>query len=1344
MKNLIRDPLSWKRLRTVLYLLIFTVIIGLVIFFLRGPYISNTLKRIILPELEAASGKRVLAQKIYINIFPLFIEARGLKVFDEDGNRIVTASRIKGYVELPGLLTRHLSIRRLVIKGTEISTNREQLDEIIKSIKTYLEKERKTTFKVKIKVIEVINGAVSLRDNDLKGMVNIKGLAGELIMSAKARLKASIKELVVERERWPVIKCDVNASIILTDDKVEIKRLEVGSYGFMFKGEGFYSGGKGILKTKIALIVDTVKHIFNLRQRGDGKIYAKGEIRLEGIQHSAFSIQRLKNIFVDLELSGDFYLQALMELLKVKKKVEGLVDFQGKVIGHLSNISGKAKARLKKGNLFGVDIDSLSCEVFYSDRVMKIENGAALLYNGKAQADATLNLPGAEFFTLNVRFNSIDSSAILKLIGWEPGIPAGKVDGELATSGSAFNPGGWFVYNSQQSIVNSQSISRLTTLDSRLSTNNVLNRIKDIKGNYSVRGDILSLSNIQLHTSLSNLYVNGIINLANKTLNLKNRLYTDDVSDFTLPYYKGAKGRGEFSGEIAGSFDNPKISGRANISDVSIEGYRSEGITSDFSYEKNLLDVHESVFRSPGEEHILKGKISFPEAKELFDFSMPVYNLMASLKNAEFGQTVQIFYKGFSAKGRLNADIKIKGKDKDVDISGNAFIEKASLYKIPFDSASIAFSYANKELYLKKVTIMKGKSILTAEGNILPDERFSYRASSEKLLMRDTGLDRMPDDAVLSLQSEGHGTFENPAITLSAKVIGGTFKGRNMGSGTISAAISNRDISLNAALFNEKMRLMGNGHLDDKLPWSAELYIQPGRYDFIVSSLLKDVPEDLQLDLEGRIKMKGDRKRITASANINHLSLSLFGQTFSNDSNINVLVNNRELSLTRFIIKSGTTSFRLRGGIEIGKEYDILLDGSSSLSPLKGLSKKIGYLKGDTNFVFSIRGKWERPEINGGMDVSNASFGLRDYPTYISSINGYLYIDGDRIVVQKLFGKIGGGNVNISGLVYLKAFRIKRFYLEVNLDNITTSISKDFNINFSGGLLYKGTLDAQGITGDIKINRARYKEMIEWRTWLLTAKAKEKPRAEVSVFERAELNIRISGGDNISIDNNIARAPVRGDLILKGSISSPVLFGRLESTEGYVYFRNNEFRIIFASADFTDPNRTKPVLNLTAETVIKGYDIRLNLEGQMEHFNLSLSSDPHLEEVDILALLTTGQIGKQLKGLEGGIGAGEATSFLTGKVQDVLEERLKTITGLDRFQVEPYVSKTTATVGPMVTVSKRLIGDKLFVTYATLLGTTEEQVLKLEYLLNKNISLIGIRDEKGSIGGDVKFRFEFK
>ena len=608
------------------------------------------------------------------------------------------------------------------------------------------------------------------------------------------------------------------------------------------------------------------------------------------------------------------------------------------------------------------------------------------------------------------------------------------------------------------------------------------------------------------------------------------------------------------------------------------------------------------------------------------------------------------------------------------------------------------------------------------------------------------GIEHMPGDALLSLKSEGHGTFDNPAITVDAKVEGGTLKGIDMGAGAISAAVRNGDISVNAALFNEKMKIRGTGHLDERLPWNAELIIEPGRYDSIVGSLLKEVPEDLQFSFDGRIKMSGDRNNISASAAINHLTLSLLGQTFSNASPVTFLLKNRELSLTAFSVRSGATSFRIEGGLEFGREYDLSVEGGSSLAPLKTLSKTISYLSGDADFVFSMKGKWDKPAINGRMNVSNASFGLKGYPSFISSINGSLYIDGDRIVLQKLAGKIGGGDVNISGVLYLAAFDIKRFYLETKMENIRAMISKDFSVDFGGDLLYRGTPEAQNITGHMKINRAKYRQMVEWRSWLLAAKAIQKPKAELSVFERTELNISISGSENISIDNNMARAPVsiKGNMILKGTIANPVLFGRIESTEGYAYFRNNEFTIKHASVDFADPNRIRPIISLTAETTVRNYIITIRLEGEMDRFTLSMSSDPHLEESDILSLLAGGQPGTQTKGIEAGIGAGAASSFLTGKVEDVLEERLRTLTGLERFQIEPYVSSKTGAVSTRVAVSKRLIGDKLFVTYANPIGSTQEQVIKVEYLIKKDISLVGNRDEIGGLGGDIRFRFEFK
>jgi len=1359
MENEREEKIPGKKPKKLLFLLPVAIFLCLALFLSQGKYISDTLKNLIIPELKSMTGQRVAVRKIQINLFPLFIDARELKVLDQEGKDILTANRAKGYVDLTGLLSRHLTIRRLVITEPRISSDRQKVEEIVGNVRAYLEKERKTALKVKVKVIEIVKGYASFSDDELKGTADVKGFAGEIILGESPRLNGSIKELAIEKEGWPKVVCDIKAAIVSRGDRIEIKRLEIGSYGSRFRGDGFYSKGEGILKTEIAILIDSLKRLFNLRRSGEGRISVRGDVRLEREERQAsLRMERLippaklqadkskeiglKDVILELKLSGNFYVQTLMEFLKVKERLEGLVDFQGEITGRLSNVSGKAKARLSKGDLFDVDIDSLTCEILYQNGVMKFEKGYGQLYGGNAQAKAAINLPVVDYFTLNVKFDSVDSKSVLKLIGWEPEIPVGKVDGEMATSGRDFNPEGWFVYKS----LSAEQRARIKGY--RPPADDFLNRIKDIKGNYSLRGDILALSNLQLGTSLTNISAGGTVDIAQKTLTLRSKLHADNVSDLTLPYYKEAKGRGEFSGEISGTFDNPKISGRAALWDAVIEGYKADSVVSDFTYQKTILDMRESIFRSAGEEHGMKGRISFPEAKELFDLSKPVYDLAASIRNAEFGQFVKIFYKDFSARGKLNADVKIKGRDKDIEVSGNASVDNGLLYDVAFDSASGDVSYTKKELILKTVRMRKGKSILAGEGKIGDDNQFAYKASSEKLVLKDfiSGRIAITDDLVLRVQSEGRGTFDNPSITLKAGITGGTFKGRDLGGGTVSATVQNRDVSVAAALFNEKMRLKGNAYLSDALPWNAELSIQPGRYDFLISSFLKEVPEDLQLNFEGRAEMKGDRKNIVATANITHAALTLFGQTFTNDGDINFSVENKKISFKEFITRSGASSFKLQGSLEIGKEYDVHLAGSSSLSPLKAMSKKIGYLKGDSDFMLSIRGRWEKPEINGTMNISNASLGLRDYSVYVTSVNGALFMEGDRIVLKGLTGKIGGGNANISGVAYLSAFLVKRFYLEAKLDDVTATISKDFHVNFGGDLLYRGTIEAASISGDIKINRARYKEPLEWRSWIFTSKGVEKPKAELSAIERAELNITITGSENISIDNNIARAPVKiaGGMIVKGTVFKPVLFGRLETTEGYAYFRNNEFKIISASVDFVDPNRIKPMINLAAETSVQGYRIRLNLEGQMERFTLSLSSEPHLEDRDIFSLLTSGQIGKQTKGLEAGIGAGEATSFLTGKMQDVAEERLKAITGVDRFQVEPYVSSTTGTVGPRVTVSKRLIGEKLFVTYANLFGTTEEQVIKIEYVLNKNVSLLGVRDEKGSLGGDVRFRFEFK
>lgn len=1326
------------RIKLFIFFIVLFVIFVSSYLILQSTNVTDYIKNLIINEIELASKQKVNIKKISVNPFPFFIEAKDVEIINPENKEIMSVKKVKGYIGgFNKLLKKRIKINRLVIYEPNIRTHEAELQEIARNIDEYLKKQRKDVFKADFKVVEILKGDADILVNET--VFNVRGINGEFVIGEEDKIKANIKNVNIKSDEIPDLNFSLDTDLILKKESLKIKSLKILSSGSTIRGEGFYSEKENIIKTSIDILFNTIKSVFNLRQRGDGVVKAKGEVRFSDIK-TILSDNGWKNIFLDLKLNGDFYLETLMELLKVNEKLNGSINFDGMLSGYLNNLIGDADARLKNGNLFGVDVEYLRCKVLYENEKMYFRNAEARVYNGFAQADASITLPVVNYYTFRVNFKSADSKPLLKLIGWEPDIPDGKVEGELSTAGSYFNPDGWFVYRSIKK--NWKPSTKVKGLN-----NNVLSRIAGIRGKFKIHEPILTLSDLWIDTIDSKLFVYGDIDLDKRTLNLKSSLYCNNLYDLSYPYYLKLKGNLKFTGDIKGQYEDPTISGFAEFRDINIEGYPVNNAYTAFSYNKRLLDIKKLVLHSVNEEHIISGNISFPRAKEIFDISYPEYNLKLSLLNADFKNISNIFYKGLNVSGVLNANLSVKGKNDIPDISGNLSIKNAFIYKVPFDSIATLITYKNNELSFNDLKFVKANSILTGKGSFFINEKkFDYWISGKNVNLKDFKLNFPDIDTSMDVTSEGRGTFDNPLIKINANLNSINYKGYRISQSTILATIENRVALFNANIFENNLVIRGRANLDSKLTWDAEALLNRGKYNFLIAHILKEVPEDLQLNLEGRIFLNGDKEHINSLATLKHLTLTLYGQTFNCVEDIELSLQDRKLIFKPFNLRSGVTSFKLSGGVEIGKEYDILINGTSSLSPLKGLSKKIGYLKGDTDFVFSITGKWDRPKIDGGMNITNASFGLKEYPYYLSSINGYIYMDEDKIVVQRLNGKFGGGDVRLTGSANLKAFNINKFYLDVDLNNISLPIAEDINVNVGGSLVYKGDKNKQQITGDIKINRAKFRRMVEWRTWLITKKHVEIPKTEISAFEKAELNIRIMGSENIYIDNNIARAPVniRGDMIVKGTLNNPVIFGRLESTEGYVYFRNNEFRVIYATADFVDPNFIKPIIHLNAETLVKGYNIKLNLEGQLDHFTLTLSSDPYLDEVDILSLLTVGQLGKQLKGLEGGIGAGEATSFLTGKIQDVIEERLRAITGLDRFQVEPSVSTITGTVSPKVTVSKRFISDKLFVTYSNLLGSTEEQVIKIEYQLGRNVSLIGVRDERGSMGGDIKFRFEFK
>ena len=245
------------------WLIIAIVMAGILIAFFRGPHISNALKRAILPELEAATGHKVIAQKIYLNIFPFFVEAKSLKMFDENGEKLLSMKRAKAYIDISGFMNNKIRIRRLVLKNPDITTDEKTVGEIVENIRTYLGKDR-GGMKVEVLSVEVQNGEIKYTIPERKLEASIQGLSAEILMKEKIGVSMRLQEVAVRGEGWPELKAGVSAQFALKDGNAEISDIAISVDDSTITATGQYGDGSAELITKGSFFARTFKKFFDL------------------------------------------------------------------------------------------------------------------------------------------------------------------------------------------------------------------------------------------------------------------------------------------------------------------------------------------------------------------------------------------------------------------------------------------------------------------------------------------------------------------------------------------------------------------------------------------------------------------------------------------------------------------------------------------------------------------------------------------------------------------------------------------------------------------------------------------------------------------------------------------------------------------------------------------------------------------------------------------------------------------------------------------------------------------------------------------------------------------------
>jgi translocation and assembly module TamB len=249
-------------------------------------------------------------------------------------------------------------------------------------------------------------------------------------------------------------------------------------------------------------------------------------------------------------------------------------------------------------------------------------------------------------------------------------------------------------------------------------------------------------------------------------------------------------------------------------------------------------------------------------------------------------------------------------------------------------------------------------------------------------------------------------------------------------------------------------------------------------------------------------------------------------------------------------------------------------------------------------------------------------------------------------------------------------------------------------------------------------------------------------------------DLRVEGRNALVVRNNLADLTGSVSLVLNGPVKDPVISGRITATSGTLNFRNDRYDITRALMDLPATRGADPLVNIQAETEIRGYRVIVSLTGPLSQPQAIVRSEPSLPQADVVSLITTGQLSstESSDSVLSQSGIGTATSLLTDALINAPAQRATSrLFGLSRFEINPVLGRAGTSPTARLTLGKR-ISKELSVTYSTNVASDPNQILALEYRISDRISFVAqyeqastreLSTRNNSFSFEIRFRKRF-
>ena len=982
---------------------------------------------------------------------------------------------------------------------------------------------------------------------------------------------------------------------------------------------------------------------------------------------------------------------------------------------------------------------------------LHVQNLQAELFHGRVSANMEmLNLTGNSKSRLEAMLKNVSLSDVSNAL------PAGSYQRVRIVGSANSNVQATWSDGFQHLIAHSHTVISSRAQTSKGSSAIPLDGIVDV--NYDGARDVASFGQSYLRTGSTQISLSGTLSRQSSLTVEANTSNLHEVADLVTeiqaatgnsvgtfsPY--DLQGSARFNGQVRGSVSSPDIEGQLTANEIQIDGSRWRIL-------RTSLDVSPSrvVLQDGFLANSRQGQLSFRGRAGLEEWSLKpsgpisLHVAATSLSIADFERLANAQY---PVSGILSGNINLEGSRQDPNGQGSLQLTKASAWNEPISDLTVKFSGANHAIRSTAQLQVPAGAVSANLTYSLSTGKYEANVSASGLKLeqvhaiqtRDLGL-----SGILTASVDGQGTLDDPQFTAHLQIPQLQIRDQAISNlqGQVNVAHERASFAITSNVAQGSAEAKGDVALTGEYQTTASLDVRGFPVGTLLASYISGGQPDLQGQTEIHATVNGPLKapaQLEAHVEIPSLNLSYKTAQIALVHPLKIDYRDGVATFQQTEMKGNGTDITLQGVLPVKNiaESSVTANGTVDLSLLQGFTNGLKS-SGRIDINLSSGGRLSAQTMHGQVRIVNARLSADAIPVGFEAVNGQIQVSGNRLDISQFSGKAGGGEITAGGFVIYGSQ--PNFNLNVDATDVRVRYPEGLRSVLNGNLRLSGTPQDSTLSGRVILDRLSFTQQFDLSNFIGQFAA-ESPSASSSSFEdNLKLNVALQSADQLRVANSKVSTTGAASLRLSGTLSDPVVLGRVTLTGGDVFFLGKRYEVQSGTIEFSNPVRTEPILNLYVTTIVQQYNITLNFVGPVDRMRTNYTSVPSLPPADIINLIALGKTAEESAASNTPASLG-AESVLAQGVSSQVSSKVEKLTGISQLTLDPLAGNGQQDPGAQVAIQERVTGN-LIVTFSTNVTTTQSTTVQVQYQTSRQTSISVLRDQNGGFAVDVRLHKTF-